>query len=63
MQNPTRETSKNGRNIKMASKSKRGWVAKKLSDPKFREAFEFEYERLSIGEQIAKLRNSADLTQ
>lgn len=47
----------------MTSKSKNGWVAKKLSDPKFREAFEVLYEKLSIGEQIVKLRISASLTQ
>lgn len=46
----------------MATK-KTGWVAKKLSDPNFREAFEVEYEKLSIGEQVAKLRISAKLTQ
>lgn len=46
----------------MANK-KTGWVAKKLSDPDFREAFEVEYEKLAIGEQIAKLRAAANLTQ
>ena len=47
----------------MASKAMGGWVSKKLSDPEFREAFEIEYEKLTIGEQIAKLRVSANLTQ
>lgn len=47
----------------MTTKPKGGWIAKKLSDPDFRESFEVEYEKLSVGEQIAKLRISAKLTQ
>lgn len=45
------------------AKTRGAWIAKKLSDPDFRKAFEVEYEKLSIGEQIAKLRISAKLTQ
>jgi ribosome-binding protein aMBF1 (putative translation factor) len=47
----------------MATKTKPSWIAKKLSDPNFRESFEVEYEKLSVGEQIARLRISAKLTQ
>jgi len=46
----------------MANKTK-SWVDKKLADPKFREGFELEYEKISIGEQLARLRNFAHLTQ
>ena len=41
-QNHARKILKNGSN-RMANKSKNGWVAKKLADPKFRKAFEIEY--------------------
>jgi predicted transcriptional regulator len=39
------------------------WIDKKLTDPKFKAGFELEYEKISIGEQLAKLRHSAHLTQ
>src|SRR5690606_26748330 len=59
----TKEILKKGRSQLMPTKLKSGWVMKKLSDLKFRDAFEEEYEKLSIGEQITKLRLSASLTQ
>lgn len=39
------------------------WVEKKLTDPKFKAGFLLEYEKISIGEQLMRLRNSANLTQ
>jgi ribosome-binding protein aMBF1 (putative translation factor) len=45
---------------KLSSKS---WVERKLANPKFREGFEEEVEKLSIGERLLKLRLSAGLTQ
>jgi len=47
----------------MTNRTKKSWVAKKLADTEFRKAFEIEYEKLTIGEQITKLRLSANLTQ
>jgi DNA-binding XRE family transcriptional regulator len=44
-------------------KKQMGWLDKKLLNPKFREAFKKEYEKLSIGEQLLKLRLEAELTQ
>lgn len=41
----------------------KSWVQEKLADPKFKKVFEEEYEKLSIGEQLAKLRLHAGLTQ
>ncbi len=40
-----------------------GWLEKKLTNPKFRKAFREEYEKLSIEEQLLKLRLQADMTQ
>ena len=45
------------------SKDKSGWLDKKLSNPKFRKAFREEYEKVSIGEQLLKLRLEAGMTQ
>ena len=45
------------------SKKQTGWLEKKLTNPKFRKAFREEYEKLSIGEQLLKLRLQADMTQ
>lgn len=39
------------------------WLDKKLSNPTFKAGFELEYEKISIGEQLSKLRHSANLTQ
>ena len=41
----------------------KSWVQGKLVNPKFKKAFEEEYEKLSIGEQLARLRLQAGLTQ
>lgn len=35
----------------------------KLEDPKFRKGFEEEYHRLSVAEQLVRLRLQAELTQ
>lgn len=40
-----------------------GWLDKKLVNPKFRKAFREEYEKLSIGEQLLRLRLEASMTQ
>lgn len=47
----------------MSKKKELSWVEKKLKDPKFKEGFKLEYEKISIGEQLARLRNLAHLTQ
>ena len=44
-------------------RKQKSWIAKKLTDPKFRKAFEEEYAKLSIGEQLAALRIQANMTQ
>jgi len=41
----------------------KSWLDEKLKDPKFRKGFELEYEKLSIGEQLVRLRLQAELTQ
>jgi transcriptional regulator with XRE-family HTH domain len=41
----------------------KSWVQEKLANPKFKREFEEEYEKLSIGEQLARLRLQAGLTQ
>lgn len=46
----------------MKKKSK-SWLEGKLQNPKFRKGFEEEVEKLSIAEQIARLRVQAGLTQ
>jgi transcriptional regulator with XRE-family HTH domain len=47
----------------MKKTKKKSWVEKQLEDPKFREGFEREVEKLSIGEQLIELRHAAGLTQ
>jgi DNA-binding XRE family transcriptional regulator len=47
----------------MTKRKKISWLDKKLADPKFKAGFELEYEKISIGEQLAKLRAFAHLTQ
>jgi ribosome-binding protein aMBF1 (putative translation factor) len=42
---------------------KTSWLDKKLENPKFKDLFQEEYEKLSIGEQLVKLRLAAGLTQ
>lgn len=44
-------------------KKKKSWVDKKLGNPTFKEGFDLEYEKISIGEQLAELRTAAHLTQ
>ena len=44
-------------------KQKKSWVEKKLSNIKFRKGYDDAYEKLSIGEQILRLRLAAGLTQ
>ena len=46
----------------MKKKSK-SWLDSKMQDPKFRKGFEEELEKLSIAEQIVRLRKQAGLTQ
>lgn len=41
----------------------KSWLEGKLENPKFRKRFEEEYEKLSIGEQLVRLRLQAGLTQ
>lgn len=48
--------------MKKQAKTK-SWLEEKLKDPKFRKGFEDEYEKLSIGEQLVRLRLQARLTQ
>jgi DNA-binding XRE family transcriptional regulator len=45
------------------TKKQVGWLDKKLANPKFRKAFRQEYEKLSIGEQLLRLRLDAGMTQ
>ena len=40
-----------------------GWLDRKLANPKFRKGFEEESQKLAIGEQLARLRQEAGLTQ
>jgi len=39
------------------------WLDEKLKDPKFKKGFEQELEKVSIGEQLVRLRLQAGLTQ
>jgi len=48
--------------MKKSAKNK-GWLEEKLKDRKFRKGFEEEFAKLSIGEQLVRLRLQADLTQ
>jgi DNA-binding XRE family transcriptional regulator len=41
----------------------KGWLDRKLANPKFRKGFEEESQNLAIGEQLARLRQEAGLTQ
>ncbi len=45
------------------TKAQSGWLNKKLENPKFRRAFQEEYAKLSIGEQLLRLRLEAGMTQ
>ena len=48
--------------MKKQSKTK-SWLDEKLKDPKFKKGFEKEFEKLSIGEQLVRLRLKAEMTQ
>jgi len=41
----------------------KGWLERKLASSKFRRGFEEEVQKLAIGEQLARLRQEAGLTQ
>lgn len=41
----------------------KSWIEEKLKNPKFRKGFMEEFEKLSIGEQLVRLRLQAGLTQ
>jgi DNA-binding XRE family transcriptional regulator len=45
------------------TKKLKSWLDKKLDKPAFKEAFEEEREKLSIGEQLVRMRLAAGLTQ
>lgn len=45
------------------TKKTKSWMDKKLESPKFKAAFEEEREKLSIGEQLVRMRLAAKLTQ
>lgn len=45
------------------TKKQIGWLERKLANPKFRKAFHQEYQKLSIGEQLLRLRLEAEMTQ
>ncbi|MCG3776602.1 MAG: hypothetical protein JW395_3461 [Nitrospira sp.] len=46
-----------------AARMGKGWLDRKLASPKFRKGFEEELQKLSIGEQLSRLRQEAGLTQ
>ncbi|MDF0674189.1 MAG: helix-turn-helix transcriptional regulator [Nitrospira sp.] len=41
----------------------KGWLDRKLANSKFRKGFEEELQKLTIGEQLARLRQESGLTQ
>ncbi|MBP9680691.1 MAG: helix-turn-helix domain-containing protein [Bacteriovorax sp.] len=41
----------------------KSWLSKKLTDPKFKTGFEEEIEKLSIAEQLLRIRLQSGLTQ
>jgi DNA-binding XRE family transcriptional regulator len=45
------------------SKKQIGWLDRKLTNSKFRKAFRQEYAKLSVGEQLLRLRLEAGMTQ
>ena len=46
-----------------AARAGKGWLDRKLMSQKFRKGFEEELQKLAIGEQLARLRLEAGLTQ
>ena len=47
----------------MLKRNPKSWIDKKLANPKFRKKFEEEYQKLSISEQLIRMRLKAELTQ
>jgi len=45
------------------TKKLKSWIDKKLENPRFKATFEEEREKLSIGEQLVRMRLAAGLTQ
>lgn len=43
--------------------TREGWLDRKLASSKFRKGFEEELQKLAIGEQLARMRQEAGLTQ
>jgi hypothetical protein len=46
-----------------SSRKQKGWLNKKLENQKFHKGFQNEYAKLSIGEQIVRLRLMSGMTQ
>lgn len=46
-----------------AVSTSKGWLDRKLANSKFRKGYEEELQKLAIGEQLARLRQEAGLTQ
>ncbi len=46
-----------------STKKLKSWVDKKLENPRFKKSFEEEREKLSIGEQLVRMRLAANMTQ
>ena len=49
--------------MKKTKSKDKSWLDKKLADKKFKKGFMEEYVKVSIGEQLAALRQKANMTQ
>jgi len=49
--------------MKKRKSKEKSWLDKKLADKKFKRGFMEEYVKVSIGEQLAALRQKANMTQ
>jgi DNA-binding XRE family transcriptional regulator len=49
--------------MKKTKSKQKSWLDKKLGDKKFKKGFMEEYVKVSIGEQLAALRQKANMTQ
>jgi predicted transcriptional regulator len=49
--------------MKKTKSKEKSWLDKKLDDKKFKKGFMEEYVKVSIGEQLAALRQKANMTQ
>lgn len=49
--------------MKKRKSKEKSWLDKKLADKKFKKGFMEEYVKVSIGEQLAALRQKANMTQ